>query len=286
MKKYTLTSYYGGKHHQLIPIMKIIGELGKYNTARAFVECFGGGGRCVLNQEYARYPFTKALYNELDPNMCQLFRYAASPEKVRVLMEYLSRLPYSRSTFDFCRKHRHDDDLSNLDRACIAFVLCGMSYNSGCNSYNGHIKRIEHFCSKIENLQKAPEHLRNVEVLNEDYKRILACFGSDPTVIKYLDPPYHFITRGTGQVYDHEMSDDMHREMVELLCNSRSWVMSGYDPANFGCRDYEPLEKYGAIKIRLKAYYRGSASNRANYGGNPCDAEEAIKKSEYLWIKL
>lgn len=50
-----------------------------------------------------------------------------------------------------------------------------------------------------------------------------------PSSLLYLDPPYHPITRTAKAVYDHEMSDQDHRDLLDLVLASRAKVMlSGY----------------------------------------------------------
>lgn len=59
-----------------------------------------------------------------------------------------------------------------------------------------------------------------------------------PKTFFYLDPPYVLSAR-TGKEYNHEMSDDAHRELVEAVQHLRGKVMlSGYEN-----EIYAPLTK-------------------------------------------
>ncbi len=51
----------------------------------------------------------------------------------------------------------------------------------------------------------------------------------NPDVLMYLDPPYVRSTRRSGRLYNHEMTDDDHRRMLELITKSRAQIiLSGY----------------------------------------------------------
>lgn len=66
---------------------------------------------------------------------------------------------------------------------------------------------------------------------------------------------------------------EQHREMINILCESRSWVMSGYDPAQFGNNDYLPLEKNGVKKVSIGKFnlYSGGCKH---------------SKEEFIWYKI
>ncbi len=239
----------------------------------------------MLNRSYSEYYFPMAYYNELDVTMCHLFRYASSKETVLQLINELARTPYRKDVYRYYRSHQQDTSLSGLEMAKAAFVIHTMSYNSSGTSFDSYETSKEHYKNKIINLFEAPGRLCNVEIMNRDYRDVLAEVGRDSRFVKYLDPPYHPRCRNQDslQVYISEMTAEQHQEMVELLCGARGWVLSGYDPLQYGCGDYLPLEKYGAVKVNIGQYSISSSARKCS--NNAAGRTETLKKDEFLWYK-
>ena len=160
-----------------------------------------------------------------------------------------------------------------VERAYMTYVLCNLSYNGERSSYVE--KDFENYYKSVEKLLTAHEHLRNVTVSNMSAIELLKEHGKNPKVVKYLDPPYHPCSRAKSaqNVYLNEMSTENHKELVELLCQSRSWILSGYDPAQYGCNDYLPLEESGAKKVSIGKF---------NLYSGKCKQS----KEEFVWYKI
>ena len=279
-KYFNLIRYYGGKWKQLKYTLPYIEMVAKANDARTYVECFGGGGKCILNLDTLEHKFQKAIYNEMDPYVCSIFQAVSDPDMAQQMFEIMTQLDFSRETFNYCRQHKTDTDNSLLVKASMTFALVQMGFNGQLKTFAGDktaelLKdRYKNSCKKI---LEAPEHLRNVEVINGDYRKLMKKYGSDTQVVKYLDPPYHPSTRNRQALdtYPNELSVNDHKELVEILCNSRSWVLSGYDPAQYGCDDYKPLEDSGAVKESI-GMFLVSSSNKS---------EGSVRKEEFIWYK-
>ena len=275
---FNLVRYYGGRYKQLGSTLPFIEMVASENNAHTYIECFGGGGKCVLNLDTLDHRFDRAIYNEWDKGMCRLFEVVANQETCKQLAEKLKLLDYSMEAFNYCKLHRLDKENSLLDIAFMTFVLCQLSYNASMDSFRHDNNQSEYeqaYLNSVERLNYAAEHLQGVEVINGDYEDLMKIYGSDAQVLKYLDPPFHPVTRGIGatNVYQNELSREQHQEMVELLCNSRSWVMSGYDPAQYGCSDYVPLEECGAVKVSIGGFMLASSKDK-------------ISKEEFIWYKF
>lgn len=275
-KYYNLVKYYGGKYDKLSTILHYIELVARANNASAFIECFGGGGKCILNIDTINHHFKKKMYNELDVGMCSLFKMASGIDTAKQLMKELSCFDYTRETFRYCRSHRNDNNLCDLYRACMVFMLCQMGYNGSTRNYSKFHEGDLSYINAINRIAYAPEHLKDVEITNGDYKDIMKKYGEDSLVVKYLDPPYHPTCRNQDalQEYQNELTQQQHQEMVSILCQSKSWILSGYDPAQWGCSDYEPLEKAGAVKVSIGEYMISATKGSIQY------------KEEFLWYKV
>ena len=83
------------------------------------------------------------------------------------------------------------------------------------------------------------KRLQHVTVENNDFRKLLQTYNTGDYLV-YCDPPYISGTRRGGK-YQHEMTDDDHRELVELLMQYKgAVVLSGYNHDI-----YQPLEKAG-----------------------------------------
>lgn len=272
---YNLIKYYGGKFRKLDKILPYIEMVAQANQATTYIECFGGGGKCLLNIDTINHHFNSVIYNEWDTGLCSLFRMVSDEDTAIQLVEELKQFDYNKETFRYCKTHRKDKGVSDLYKACMTFILCQMSFNGGMHDYSKQHESDLAFYNAVERIAYAPEHLKNVQVINGDYINMLNTYGSDSLAVKYLDPPYHPACRNQDALkeYSNELSLEQHREMVELLCQSKAWVMSGYDPVQYGCSDYEPLEKAGAIKECIGSYMVSSQNGKANY------------KDEFIWYR-
>lgn len=274
---YNLVSYFGGKYNKLGKILPYIEMLGIKNNAHTYLECFGGSGKCILNLDTLNYHFDKAIYNEWDKGMCNLFEVVADEDLAEQLAEELNQIDYSEYNFKYCKAHKNDAANSLLESACMAYVVCQMSYNADFRNFRQTKYGCNYdvsFYNRTENILLAAEHLQGIEVINGDYKIQMEKYGTNPQVVKYLDPPYHPACREKNslKVYTNELSRELHQEMVSLLCNSRSWILSGYDPAQYRCDDYAPLEANGAVKVSIGEFIVTSSNDK-------------IYKEEFIWYK-
>lgn len=78
----------------------------------------------------------------------------------------------------------------------------------------------------------------------------------NPKTLIYLDPPYVLSTRKGGELYDHEMSDDDHKKLLNMVSDLPSMVMiSGYRSdlydeylSHFHRIDYQTMTRQGMVE--------------------------------------
>jgi len=90
------------------------------------------------------------------------------------------------------------------------------------------------------------ERLMRTQILCGDALRAIRATDT-PDCLHYLDPPYVASTRRAGG-YTHEMTDDHHRELIELLTSGEvegKVVLSGYEH-----EIYAPLQEAGWAVVR------------------------------------
>jgi DNA adenine methylase len=80
----------------------------------------------------------------------------------------------------------------------------------------------------VEGLPAVHARLRRVVVLNRPALEVIRS-QDGPETLFYCDPPYLPSSRATPDVYQHEMSEQDHRELLDLLKTVEGKVMlSGY----------------------------------------------------------
>ena len=97
------------------------------------------------------------------------------------------------------------------------------------NTRRGIVRNISDYLSMIDNLPKIHERFRTVIIEHRDILKIIEKYDTEDTFF-YLDPPYVHSTRSSDQKYEVEMSDDQHREMIDLILKSKGkFLISGYN---------------------------------------------------------
>ncbi|KPN64242.1 hypothetical protein SAMN04488527_101242 [Aliiroseovarius crassostreae] len=125
-------------------------------------------------------------------------------------------------------------------------------------------------------------------------KRVLAesVLIDQPDTLIYADPPYVMGTRKGGELYDFEMSDEDHQQLLSILTEARCMVMiSGYrsplyDDAlgHFHRVDYQANTRRGQVTECLWMNFRPPAElhDYSHLGENYRDRER-IRRKKARW---
>ena len=281
MKYSKFIPYFGGKSFLIHPILNQIETMAVQNHAHTFIDLFGGSGKVAMNVKRTCHPFENIILNEFDESLVCLYKIMADPIASEELVKKLLTLEYTKETFNQCKTmiecdvygHTLNQELSDVEKAADAFFTCVASYNANRQKFTD--THLSLYKNRVNRLLHSHWRLTEVTPHQGDAINLLKHYGRDPRVIKYLDPPYHPVTRAALGIYACEMSRLEHIRLVEMLCCCRGWILSGYDPAEYDdpffsgnkCQDYVPLEEIGAKKILIK-----SAKNNQS------------SKNEWLWI--
>ena len=133
-----------------------------------------------------------------------------------------------------------------------------------CQSVSRWLGNIE------ENLEGAIERLKEVQLENLDILELIKKYDKEDTLF-YLDPPYIHDTRKQKKSYDNEMTNEQHKELVDVLMGIKGKVvLSGYDHPI-----YNKLLESGWSKVVLGEYAkRGQKTNEG----------ELSKGKEFVWV--
>ena len=260
-KRLAVLRWYGGKFYMLKHILPLLSQC----NHKCYVEVFGGAGHVLFNKE----PSPVEIYNDIDEDLVNFFRVIRDEEKFKVFREKIELIPYSRVEFEFYKSFEPKDD---VDRAIKFFVLVRQSFSSNMGTWSYGIKKnqAKAYFNAIQDLDRLKQRIRNVQIECKDFRDVLKRYDSEETLF-YCDPPYVLRTRREKKSYRYEMTDEDHRDLVEMLLRVKGKVMlSGYRN-----EIYEVLEKAGWERRDYEVYL--CADNQRLRG-------ERDKRVESLWL--
>lgn len=239
---------------------------------RTYIEAFGGAASVLLRKprSYAE------VYNDLDDEVVGLFRVLRS-ERAAELLTALRLTPFARVEFD----ESYEVAAEPFERARRLVVRSIMGFGSNAhnprartgfrnNSDRSGTTPALDWLNLPDALAITVERLRGVVIENRDAFEVLRQHDG-PEVLHYVDPPYlpelrslrnPYDLKYRGGAYTHELTDDDHARLLEVLQDLAGMVvLSGY-----------PSPVYDAA---LRGWHR---VERAAH------ADGARARTEVLWI--
>lgn len=241
--------------------------IGYFPPHRIYTEAYGGAASVLLrkSRSYAE------IYNDLDGEVVSLFRVLRNPSQARELLRLLRLTPYARDEFE--QSYLADGDPIEQARRTVVRSFMGFGSTAATGNptgFRGNATRsgttpAHDWMNMSAVLEAAIERLQGVVIEHRPAVQVLRTYDS-PDTLHYVDPPYPHATRGNnqrGSGYRHELSDDDHRELAEVLHSLRGLViLSGY-PCELYDRELYPDWQ----RITREAH-----------------ADGARKRTEVLWI--
>lgn len=204
---------------------------------RIYTETFGGAGS-VLMQKPRVYA---EVYNDLDEEVVNLFRILRGRDSAAELERLLRLTPFARQEFE----DSYLPDADPIERARKLVLRCFMGFGSTAHnsaartgfrqkSYRSNQTGVGDWRNYPDAVQAMSERLQGVLIENKPAIEILGLHDSYDT-LHYVDPPYPHQVRqirwpsDAKAFYTHEMTDDEHRELAEVLLQLEGMVvLSGY----------------------------------------------------------
>jgi DNA adenine methylase len=220
--------YYGGKFSHLDWLLPLLPD------CRHYCEPFAGSAAVLLNRRSSPVE----TYNDLDGEVVNFFHVLR--EQAEELVRQIGLTPFSRE--EFATACLLDPDLSPIERARRFYIRArqvrtglaqtaslGRWANCKQTSRAGMSGAVSRWLGAVEQLPQIAERLLRVQIENRPAADVIRLYDA-PTTLFYCDPPYIHSTRGDAKAYRHEMSDDEHRKLAELLNSVEGNVaLSNYD---------------------------------------------------------
>lgn len=258
--KRPIIRYHGGKWKMAPWIIK------QFPPHRVYVEPFGGAASVLLRKAPSRVE----VLNDLNGRLVNAFRVLRDPDQAARLQSLLRLTPCSEQEYRLAREVS-DDPVEDARRLIVLGHQAFGSTGATGGKLSGWRRGVrptgpassQEWASLHSHVLSWADRLRSVYIENTDALSVIARWDS-PDTLFYVDPPYVIDARTTGRgAYGHEMTDDEHAALADLLRSVEGRVIiSGY-PSTL----YEDL-------------YAGWARIE-----RPALADQARRRTEVLWIK-
>lgn len=257
--------YHGGKW-KLAPWV-----LTFFPPHRIYVEPFGGGASLLMRKPRSY----GEVYNDLESEVVNVFRVLRDPVHAEQLKRMVELTPFARDEFfaayqpSDCRIQRAHN---MIIRAYMGFGSASMTrtHKTGfrSNSNRSGTTPAHDWANWPKQISDFTTRLQGVVIENRHAAEVIDQHDT-PETLHYIDPPYPWGTRqGMGEgrsnhAYKHEMSDEDHTELSELLHRVVGMVIiSGY-----------PCDLYD------KELYRGWKRHERKHF-----ADGARERTEVIWL--
>lgn len=226
MTKLMAFNYFGSKYTHLEFVLQHLPD------AHTFVDVFGGSGVVILNKR----PSVIEAYNDVSSTVVNFFRVLRSMPDELIMQIMLT--PYAKEEYLYC--YRSMNEGSDLERARKFFVVINQSFNGTFSRQTGWkmstivnnsaiSESVSRWVRRVPNLVNIIDRLREIQILNHDYRSVLRKFDSDRTLF-YCDPPYLHTERTNSNEYEHEMNLQDHEEFLNHCKKLKGKVLiSGYE---------------------------------------------------------
>lgn len=216
------------------PILKYPGA--KWNLAEwiisympdheIYLEPFFGSGAVFFNKQPSRLE----TINDLDSDVVNLFKVIREmPIELAHMIEYT---PWARNEY----MQSYQKTGNEIEDARRFLVRCWQAFGTKTNGKTGwrHSATKEgpimpkQWSRVPERVKEVADRLKNAQIENMPAGDLIKKYNQQEVLI-YADPPYILATR-SGKLYKHEMTDNEHIELLQLLkLHKGSVIISNYD---------------------------------------------------------
>ena len=228
-----------------------------------YVEPFFGGGGILLARDPERDWFqspenpkllaalkgSSEVANDIHGELTNFWKVLQCPIDFEAFRQKVALTPFSEVEFEAAFQasetakeassadESEDTSENRVTRAHRFFVLARQSRQGlmkdfatlSRNRTRGRInEQVNAWLSVVDGLPDVHERLRKVLILNQDACDVIRK-QDGPNTLFYCDPPYVHETRSTTGEYFHEMTEDQHRKLLDVLAGIEGkFMLSGY----------------------------------------------------------
>lgn len=204
-----------------------------------YVEPYCGSAAVFLSKA----PSEHEILNDLSGSIVNFFRVVR--DHGEELAWRIAMTPWAEEEYRNCELS-YEEGSDEVERARRFLVRCwqahGVRFRGGKgrqgwkhNGLTGHQYPALRWRNLPERVLAVIDRLQGVEIRCQPALNIIADY-KDPKCLLYVDPPYPLSTRN-DRYYEHEMTDEDHAHLLELLDkHSGPVVLSGYEHPLYNAR--------------------------------------------------
>lgn len=216
--------YHGGKYYLCDWIISNFPEHYEHMT---YIEPYIGGGSVLLNKKKSH----QELLNDIDLNIVSIYNSLLNYENDFLLR--LRNIPYCEESFNKALKN--DFGYDYIGRAVNEYVLLRMSRGGLKKSFafsnrlrGGQPGDVNAWKTSLDNLKIVGDRIQDVMIRCCTAISLIDMYDG-PNTLLYLDPPYIAESRVSKKAYSHEMSNQDHIDLFNVVDKSKGKVLiSGY----------------------------------------------------------
>jgi len=204
--------------------------VGNMPPHKVYCEPYFGSGAVFFTKTPSKYE----TINDLDSRVVNLFRVMR--DRTQELLTAVELTPYSREEF-YLSMQPEPPDCSEVESARRFLVRTWMGFGAKVACRNGWrcciSPVVNKYCPDVwndlpERISAIVQRLKHAQI---EYGPAVECirrYNKSTEILIYADPPYPLSTR-TDRLYSHEMTDEEHSELLDLLDRHPGPVLlSGY----------------------------------------------------------
>lgn len=209
--------YFGGKFRLAEQIISLMPR------HECYVEPFSGGASVLLRKS----PSPIEVYNDLSGDVVTVFRVLR--DRPAELIRAIELTPFARAEVELSYLPA-DDELEQARRLYVRSHQRrggpSLRWRTGWlyQRTNSRGKPIIDNWQETYHLWQIASRLRRVQIECDDALAVIRRFDG-PETLFYVEPPYPHSSRGGHNFYEHELTDDDHRHLAEVLHSVRGMVL-------------------------------------------------------------
>lgn len=205
-----------------------------------YVEPYFGGGSVLLANDPEGI---SEVANDLNQSLQNFWHTLADDRRFQEFARFVDGVPFSEHAYKSAVQALEFTGTTEpgemAKRRAIAFFICcrqslagrmaGFTGVTKTRTRRGMNNEVSAWLTCIEGLPAVHERLKRVLILNRPALEVIEK-QDGPRTLFYLDPPYLHETRATTGEYEHEMTYQQHRDLLEVLKSIKGrFLLSGYD---------------------------------------------------------
>jgi DNA adenine methylase len=231
-----------------------------------YCEPYFGGGSVLFNKDPGGI---SEVVNDIDGELTNFWRVLRNPEWFARFERAVQAIPLSRDEWNVAHSDA-GDGLPGVNSAVKFFVNARQSRSGDQKAFTsltrtrtrrGMNGNVSEWLGAVEGLPAVHARLKRVAIENLPALEVIRREDT-PETLFYCDPPYLHETRASKKLYRHEMTEDQHAALLNVLMKVEGKVMlSGY-PSELYKEALEYIACWRFVDFGMPNHQSGGESKR------------------------